>query len=85
MKLRPGVQQLAEMMEKRLREFDETKGESGWDDITAYWLHQQAAEKAGEIPGYIATENAEEVVALSVDVCNYMMMIVNNTIHEGLY
>lgn len=92
-KIRPSVRRFAEMMEMRLRMYDEERGKLGWlypKIAHPAWLMGRADEELLKVqhaldkraPGH---NWRTEVITESLDVANFMMMLADVMIVRSSY
>lgn len=77
---RPAVQWFAEEMERQLRQHDATKGERGWDNLSANRLRELLDGELAELDNAFGTAPANwaEVIHEASDVANICMMLADH-------
>lgn len=74
--LRPEVLRMAQGMERRLREYDETRGRTGWKQCNMAQLVDHLREEVNELIDAVIDESGSVVVwAEAADIGNMAMMV----------
>lgn len=76
MEVRPTVKSFAELMEHRLQDKDDERGERGWTDTHPLWLLARAEEELAELKTCLVHgSDPDDVVREAVDTSNFCMMV----------
>lgn len=75
--LRPEVKWFAEVMESKLRKYDNEKGVSGWKEESRLWLYSRLVQELLELHEALTEEIPleENILEECADVANAAMMI----------
>jgi len=75
--LRPEVKWFAEVMESKLRKYDNEKGISGWKEESRLWLYARLVQELLELHEALTEEIPleENILEECADVANVAMMI----------
>ena len=76
--MRISVKRFAEAMEKKLKKYDDERGEDGWNDERIPWLIERLEDELEELKEAYHGENRTEMKQESIDIGNFAMMIYDN-------
>lgn len=84
--MRDIVEAFSQEMENKLKQYDESKGESGWLDTGTFRQHAKRMQKTLDKLGKAIDQNdMQAIIRESVDAANYSMMLwdlANLTVYE---
>ena len=75
LEIRESLMNFAELMESRLEEKDEPRGDRGWMNLHPLWLFNRAEECMAEAKDELMRGTTDGVLRQAADAANFLMML----------